>query len=172
MRALSLWQPWASLLVAGRKQVETRGWPIAHRGPLLIHAAKKWDGSLQAVCLEKPFREALAGFGVPSSPHDWTADDMAAKKRGWGMPFGAVVGRVDVFGCWSTEDVAVADTHGWDEYSGRLMVTRDEHAFGDYSPGRFAFLCTHPVRFETPIPFRGMQGLFEVPDELVPAECR
>jgi hypothetical protein len=38
MKALSLTQPWASLVVAGAKKLETRSWPTYYRGPLLIHA--------------------------------------------------------------------------------------------------------------------------------------
>lgn len=37
--ALSLKQPWAALLVAGRKTIEVRRWATAYRGELLIHAA-------------------------------------------------------------------------------------------------------------------------------------
>lgn len=43
MRALSLWQPWASLIADGRKKIETRHWPLYYRGPLAIHAAMKVD---------------------------------------------------------------------------------------------------------------------------------
>lgn len=43
MRALSLWQPWASLIYDGRKTIETRHWEMLHRGPLAIHAAMKVD---------------------------------------------------------------------------------------------------------------------------------
>jgi hypothetical protein len=41
--ALSLKQPWAALLVSGRKTVEVRRWPTARRGRVLIHAAKVSD---------------------------------------------------------------------------------------------------------------------------------
>ena len=41
MLALSLWQPWASLIADGRKKIETRHWPLHYRGPLAIHAAMK-----------------------------------------------------------------------------------------------------------------------------------
>lgn len=41
MKALSLWQPWASLMALGVKQNETRSWPTSHRGDLLICAAKR-----------------------------------------------------------------------------------------------------------------------------------
>src|SRR5437764_14875091 len=40
MYALSLKQPWATLLVHGLKTIEVRRWPTARRGPVLIHAAK------------------------------------------------------------------------------------------------------------------------------------
>ena len=43
MKALSLWQPWASLIAAGVKKVETRHWPTAYRGPIAIHAAKRLE---------------------------------------------------------------------------------------------------------------------------------
>ena len=40
MKALSLTQPWASLVASGAKKVETRSWSTSYRGPLAIHAAK------------------------------------------------------------------------------------------------------------------------------------
>lgn len=39
--ALSLWQPWASLVALGAKTIETRSWSTKYRGPLLIHAARR-----------------------------------------------------------------------------------------------------------------------------------
>jgi hypothetical protein len=41
MKAISLWQPWASAIALGWKKNETRHWSTDYRGPLLIHAAKK-----------------------------------------------------------------------------------------------------------------------------------
>ena len=41
--ALSLKQPWAALLAHGLKTVEVRRWPTAHRGRVLIHAARVPD---------------------------------------------------------------------------------------------------------------------------------
>src|SRR5690349_22770127 len=59
MKAISLWQPWASLVSIGAKKIETRSWATAYRGPLAIHAAKKWTGELYRPCLEEPFQSAL-----------------------------------------------------------------------------------------------------------------
>jgi hypothetical protein len=36
MTAISIRQPWASLIATGKKTIETRTWPTKHRGPLLI----------------------------------------------------------------------------------------------------------------------------------------
>jgi ASCH domain len=40
MRALSIRQPWAWLIVEGHKDIENRDWSTAFRGPVLIHAGK------------------------------------------------------------------------------------------------------------------------------------
>lgn len=43
MKAISIRQPWASLIVSGVKPVENRTWKSNFRGRLLIHAAQKFD---------------------------------------------------------------------------------------------------------------------------------
>jgi len=43
MRTISLTQPWASLVIDGRKKVETRGWRTSYRGLLAIHATREID---------------------------------------------------------------------------------------------------------------------------------
>lgn len=39
--AISIRQPWAALIVAGRKTIEVRSWSVDYRGPLFIHTGKK-----------------------------------------------------------------------------------------------------------------------------------
>ena len=41
MKCLSLKQPYAQLLVSGKKIIEIRTWNTKYRGPFLIHASKK-----------------------------------------------------------------------------------------------------------------------------------
>lgn len=43
MKALSIQQPWAWLIVNGYKDIENRSWPTNVRGEKLIHAGKKVD---------------------------------------------------------------------------------------------------------------------------------
>jgi hypothetical protein len=48
VKALTLTQPWAQLVMMGEKKLETRSWPTAFTGPLAIHAAKGWDAPSRA----------------------------------------------------------------------------------------------------------------------------
>lgn len=40
LKALSIRQPWAWLILSGHKTVENRNWATRFKGPVLIHAAK------------------------------------------------------------------------------------------------------------------------------------
>jgi hypothetical protein len=40
IKALSVRQPWANLIASGAKTIETRSWPTAHRGDLLIVSSR------------------------------------------------------------------------------------------------------------------------------------
>lgn len=69
MKAISLTQPWASLVIDGRKHIETRSWPTSFRGVVAIHAAKSID---KTACKkfgydpEKIARGAVLGTAVLS----------------------------------------------------------------------------------------------------------
>jgi hypothetical protein len=41
MKAVSIKQPWASLIAMGIKTLEVRAWPTDHRGPLLICSSRR-----------------------------------------------------------------------------------------------------------------------------------
>ena len=49
MKALTICQPYAHLIMIGEKRVENRTWPTRYRGPLAIHAGKglAWMGSVE-----------------------------------------------------------------------------------------------------------------------------
>ena len=63
MRALSLWQPWASLIYDGRKTIETRSWEMLYRGPLAIHAAKRIE---KDACMKFGYRFGVGPGVIPS----------------------------------------------------------------------------------------------------------
>ena len=60
MTAISLLQPWASLVVMGIKKIETRNWGTKHRGTILIHASQGKAGSMFAA--EPPFKKYIPDF--------------------------------------------------------------------------------------------------------------
>ena len=43
VKAITIWQPWATFIAEGKKLIETRTWRTKYRGPLLICAGKHWD---------------------------------------------------------------------------------------------------------------------------------
>ncbi|MDP3703221.1 MAG: hypothetical protein Q8R78_02410 [Candidatus Omnitrophota bacterium] len=47
-----------------------------------------------------------------------------------------------------------------------INPTQKERAFGDYSPGRWAWELKNPRRLAAPIPCRGRQGMWDVPPEI------
>lgn len=151
IKCISLWQPWASLVARRRKRIETRSWrcPLPAGTLLAIHAAKRW-GEDQRDIIETPaFSRALHGMGV-----SWV--EGAAPN----LPFGAVVGVVRLGECVTTTEAV------WRPG----LVSGDEGHFGDYSPGRFAWVFDAALSF-APVPERGRQSIWEweVPEGLRPA---
>ncbi|TCP38764.1 ASCH domain-containing protein [Tamaricihabitans halophyticus] len=62
MRALSIRQPWAALILAGHKPTENRTWHTTYRGPLAIHAGQRYDRNA---------RHLAAEFGITTTPRGW-----------------------------------------------------------------------------------------------------
>lgn len=85
MKAISLWQPWASYIAVGSKRFETRSWATQYRGPLAIHAAKRPLSGLERELLE----EWPLPFGVS-------------------LPFGAIVATCNLVDCIRMTDDHIA----------------------------------------------------------------
>lgn len=137
MKALSLWQPWASLVVLGVKQIETRSWSTEYRGPIIIHAT----GSVPPPALDF-WRQAevlhlLKGAGV-MEPR--------------GLPMGSHIGTVDLVGVVKVEDA---------------QINSQEERLGNYTAGRYAWLLDNPRELNEPVPAAGHQRLWNPPIELI-----
>lgn len=131
MKVLSLLQPWASLVVLGAKQIETRSWQTAYRGELLIHASLGKKGGF--LCRQPPFSRYIKDFDR--------------------LPFGAIIGSVVL-----TEIVPVERLSLTNE--ALALLTLEEKAFGDYTEGRYAWLLQNPVPLPEPIFIKGSLGLW------------
>lgn len=64
MKALSLWEPWAILILLGLKKYETRSWSTIYRGDLVIHAAAKNDAEIVEGFNLSEVQAALRGTGI------------------------------------------------------------------------------------------------------------
>lgn len=67
MKALSIRQPWARLIVNGHKDIENRDWDTRYRGFLLIHAGKQADKAFfvnKEKALFLPYAERECGASV------------------------------------------------------------------------------------------------------------
>ncbi len=147
-RAITLTEPWASLLVLLLKCNETRGWPTKYRGSLLIHAAKGMPRyAREAVCNSPFLQDLTAAFHVETASQVLEVLDTRR---------GHVVGQCEIVGCHRSEDV-------------RDSLSARERAYGDYSDNRYAFAIEHAVAFDSFIPCRGMLGIWTVPADTLAA---
>lgn len=130
MRAITLYQPWASLIAAGVKDRETRSWPppqylVGQR--IAIHAGLRVEAD------------------VPETFDAEVAHHLGAAWRST-VPRGAVV--------------AIVRLSGW-AATGELVRQGLVDAWGDYSPGRYAWLLREIEPLDPPAYVRGQRGIWE-----------
>lgn len=139
MRCLSIHQPWAWAILSGGKRVENRTWPTNHRGPLLIHASKSRAN------FEDQDRDDWRGrYGVELP--EWST-----------LATGAILGVANLASCVRADGEGASDVQ-------RQWL--DSHPFTE---GPWCWILKNVRAFAEPIPYRGMQGLFNVPDDVFAA---
>ncbi len=152
MKVISLLQPWAILVALDLKGIETRSRASNHRGPLAIHASKGFPVWARELCALEPFKTALFGEnGRFISYHD--------------LPLGAVLATCQMMECCLIKEDGLyklfpGQPHRKPEYYGPLPG-EPERSFGDYTPGRYAYIWDEPKLLPKPVPAKGMLGLWE-----------
>ena len=187
MKALTLWQPWASLVALGLKTIETRGWRTNYRGPLLIHAAKRspdaWvqgvtamrqpDGRWDIYAITEPGNGAThpcpLGAVVATCtladvvPMVHPGEEEAVRRLEAGDATDPLLGG-DLWLCEPVEETD--DPLEAIEAAGHVDVS-DQRPYGDYSPGRYAWLLADVRALPQPMPAKGRQGLWTPDSELL-----
>lgn len=151
--ALSLIEPWATLMVIGPhhfgKGIETRDWSTKYRGPFAIHASKKLD---KEICREEPFLSILqAHFGT------W---DFLGR-----FNLGAIIGTAELLHDRPTEELLpqlVSLSRGTGD---EARQAANEIEFGNYDNGRRGFVCDYAMALPRPIPARGMLNFWRLTPE-------
>lgn len=169
MKAISLWQPWASLMAAGYKRIETRSWRPAslHRGDIVaIHAAKHWT---------REERELITGDWLFFQPYLRLAEERGL----WSLskpPLGQVVAIARFKEAVPTDLVSSVEWRPLLEERDpdkaariRYWLEVEERAFGNYGPDRWAWVFD-AVRPIQPIDLAGQQGIFAWPTLNVPID--
>lgn len=149
MKALTLTQPWASLVAFGAKKIETRSWSTNYRGPLAIHAAKGATTDVIRLTFVEPFKSALNASGYRLFSQ---------------LPRGALIATCQLVSVIPVYKITERGFYQWTGSDGRdyrFDLTEQERAFGDYTFGRYAWLLADVDELPTPVPARGALGLWE-----------
>ena len=133
VKALSIRQPWAYLIVHGFKDIENRNWRTAFRGRVYIHAGQKFD---TAQGFRAAFFTLQRQLGKHRAGEEWQEMWRNSKSAAGSWPGGVIVGGVDIIGCVSES------TSPW-------------------FAGPWGFVLASPIAYGEPIPCRGRPGLFE-----------
>ena len=142
MKAISLWQPWAQWVALNLKTIETRTHSRFKRlkgERIAIHAAKKWDPAAWDAA-----EEYLSQVQI-----------LILATRQLRVLDGVIICTAYVSKALWAPNVDFVEREVWDkaamcEVGGKFLLFLDEIK-----------LLTHTT------PFRGRQGIFNVPDELI-----
>ncbi len=140
IKAISLTQPWATLIAIRAKKIETRGWYTYYRGPLAIHSSSRMDDQARGLArTNRYFSEALerAGFRSP--------DD---------LPLGRIVAIAEL--------VNVIRIAPFTE-----LPPDPEFSFGNYSTGRYMFILDRIRPATKLVKVRGALGLWDFDETML-----
>jgi len=138
MKCISIWQPFACLLVKGYKIFETRGWaapPTVIGQRIGIASTKNIKPEQRAHFASDDFQKFYSALGLPS-----VLDD---------MPRGYLLGSVMLDSVELITEEFLED------------VSMEEQQYGWFNIGGYAWRMTNPIEYPHPIIIRGKQGIFD-----------
>jgi hypothetical protein len=154
MRAFSLTQPWASLVVFHEKKWETRSFRLPRHlygVEIALHASKGFPRYARELVNDSfTFEAALRRHGI-TKPGD--------------LPLGVILGTITFDKCEPTSLLATRASRDW------YGLPAQEYDFGNYDEGRYAWRVARVRRLVEPVPCKGSLGFWTVP-EAVEAQFR
>jgi hypothetical protein len=138
MKALTLTEPWATLMMLGEKNIETRSWKTNYRGLIAIHAAKTMPRQAVEFLRTPDVVSTLASHCIELQMNDR----------------GSIIFNLGAVLC-IRELVKVVPTQS-------VVASKTEISFGDYTPGRFAWVFAPQIKIiSPPVGVKGALGLWE-----------
>ena len=154
MKAITLHQPWASLVAIGAKRIETRSWKTNYRGELAIHASKTSNKNICQSGIE-PFFTILKQAGFIEIKNGRLIDY---------LPRGVIIATCNLFDCREITVRMLTDSKehiGWYINGYFWKFDYREREFGDFTIGRYAWFLKDVKILSEQIPAKGMLGLWE-----------
>lgn len=133
MRALTILQPWADLIMSGAKRVENRTWTTKYRGRFYVHAGKS--------------REAMVTTEVNGEARCRVTGKALER-----MKFGYVLGIVTLLDCLPIEEVK----------AGKHDAAYPWLRAHEYAEGPWCWVLAENRAHIGPWPYKGAQGLFDI----------
>jgi hypothetical protein len=155
MKALTVWQPWASLIMIGAKPFEFRGWDFAKREPALVDATIVLHAGARPVRANE-IEDLWQRLGTEDDTTGLVAEKarelltrVRAAYKNRLLPLAAGLGTV-----------RLGRPRNAGTIFGRTMADSDRGAFN------YAWPLTDIAPFAAPIPMRGAQGFWHWPGRI------
>jgi activating signal cointegrator 1 len=140
IKALTLYEPFATLIAHHFKEVETRSWYTSYRGPLAIHAAYHRQDPTELSRVT--FALGAHGFELPRPT------------------FGAVVCTCDLVACLPAAGAAIRAKSLKPPFEPRRGWAF-ERQFGNFTAGRWAWILRNVQRLDRAWAAHGQRKLWE-----------
>lgn len=133
MKALTVKQPWASLIVHGIKDIENRTWITHFRGKIYIHASAKSVGKMKDILTPEQY-EFVKNSG-------W--------KPGTDKPLSAIIGEVEIIDCVLNYSTSIwAERLSWNWvlanpvlYEKPIINVKGKLSFWEPTPNQICMSC-------------------------------
>lgn len=138
MKALSIKQPWASLIAHGVKDIENRTWKTHFRGKIYIHSSAKSAGKMKELLTPEQYDFLLKS--------GW--------KSGTNKPISAIIGEVEIVDCVINHESIWADKTQFREEDDFMDESDERNYYENVLPNIkpiYNWVLANPVLYEKPI---------------------
>lgn len=140
MKALSVRQPWAWLILHGGKDIENRAWRTSYRGQIAVHASKKlhraeWTNALMLI-RDRGIPRPTDGAGCEIPFFFRQLQQQSSVLVSDEIELGSVLGTVEIVDCVDSSP-------------------------SPWFTGPFGLVLRNPISFERPIPAKGALSFWE-----------
>jgi len=153
VRALSLRQPYASLVALGEKHIETRSFQRKYLGPIAIASSASWKPAAKRRAFEN------LSFTAAWRRHPDLVDSVDD------LPLGVIVAVARIVAYIPSESIVALERKR--KHRSRLVLegvtcAKSEIAFGDFSRNRFGWVLADVHRLTAPVACKGALGIWHI----------